>query len=75
PTVTIEVFEEERALIDLAKFDLICIPPAPRGVPQVEASFEINVNGILKVDAVENDKVGDAAKNAYATTPTPRIPS
>jgi heat shock protein 5 len=35
----------------LGKFDLNGIPPAPRGVPQIEVSFEIDVNGILKVSA------------------------
>ncbi|KAG9035259.1 ATPase with role in protein import into the ER [Tulasnella sp. UAMH 9824] len=57
PTVTIQVFEGERALTKdnnlLGKFDLNGIPPAPRGVPQIEVSFEIDANGILKVGAVE----------------------
>jgi len=35
----------------LGKFDLTGIPPAPRGVPQIEVSFEIDVNGILRVSA------------------------
>ena len=35
----------------LGKFDLTGIPPAPRGVPQIEVTFEIDVNGILKVSA------------------------
>ena len=37
----------------LGKFDLNGIPPAPRGVPQIDVSFEIDANGILKVGAVE----------------------
>ena len=53
PTVTIQVFEGERPMTKdnhvLGKFDLTGIPPAPRGVPQVEVTFEIDVNGILKV--------------------------
>lgn len=36
---------------ELGKFDLNGIPPAPRGVPQIEVSFEIDVNGILRVSA------------------------
>ncbi|XP_071948065.1 endoplasmic reticulum chaperone BiP-like [Antedon mediterranea] len=55
PTVTIQVFEGERPMTKdnhlLGKFDLNGIPPAPRGVPQIEVSFEIDVNGILKVSA------------------------
>ena len=53
PTVTIQVFEGERPMTKdnhlLGKFDLTGIPPAPRGVPQIEVSFEIDVNGILTV--------------------------
>ncbi|CAM2068226.1 molecular chaperone DnaK [Sulfidibacter corallicola] len=37
----------------LAKFDLVDIPPAPRGVPQIEVTFEIDTNGIVKVSAVD----------------------
>ena len=37
----------------LGKFELTGIPPAPRGVPQIEVTFEIDVNGILKVSAVD----------------------
>ena len=54
-TVTIKVYEGERPLCKdnhlLGKFDLTGIPPAPRGVPQIEVTFEIDVNGILKVTA------------------------
>ncbi len=53
PTVTIQVLEGERPMTKdnhvLGKFDLTGIPPAPRGVPQIEVTFEIDVNGILKV--------------------------
>merc|ERR1711962_1560842 len=55
PTVTIQVFEGERPMTKdnhvLGKFDLTGIPPAPRGVPQIEVTFEIDANGILQVSA------------------------
>merc|ERR1711976_57083 len=54
-TVTIQVFEGERPMTKdnhmLGKFDLQNIPPAPRGVPQIEVTFEIDVNGVLRVSA------------------------
>lgn len=50
-----QVYEGERPMTKdnhlLGKFDLNGIPPAPRGVPQIEVTFEIDVNGILKVTA------------------------
>ena len=53
--VTIQVFEGERSMTKdnhiLGKFDLTSIPPAPRGVPQIEVTFEIDANGILQVSA------------------------
>merc|ERR1712012_519149 len=55
--VTIQVFEGERAMTKdnhlLGKFDLTGIPPAPRGVPQIEVTLDIDVNGILNVSAVD----------------------
>lgn len=58
-TVTIKVFEGERAMTKdnhlLGKFDLQNIPRAPRGVPQIEVTFEIDVNGVLHVSAEEKD--------------------
>lgn len=55
PTVTIQVYEGERPMTKdnhlLGKFDLNGIPPAPRGTPQIEVTFEIDVNGILRVSA------------------------
>merc|ERR1712053_45228 len=57
PAVTIQVFEGERAMTRdnhlLGKFDLTGIPPAPRGVPQIEVTFDVDANGILNVSAVE----------------------
>merc|ERR1712207_101760 len=55
PAVNIMVFEGERPMTKdnhlLGKFELGGIPPAPRGVPQIEVSFEIDANGILNVGA------------------------
>lgn len=57
PAVTIQVFEGERARTKdnnkLGEFTLADIPPMPRGVPQIEVSFDIDVNGILDVTALE----------------------
>lgn len=57
PTVLIQVFEGERALVKdnklLGKFELTGIPPAPRGVPQIEVTFSLDANGILKVEAAD----------------------
>merc|ERR1712130_323661 len=57
PAVTIQVFEGERAMTKdnhlLGKFDLTGIPPAPRGVPQIEVTFDIDANGILNVSAAD----------------------
>ncbi|RMD57617.1 molecular chaperone DnaK [Candidatus Woesearchaeota archaeon] len=55
PAVTIRVAQGERAMFAdnkiLGQFDLVGIPPAPRGVPQIEVTFDIDANGILKVKA------------------------
>jgi len=54
-TVTIQVYEGERPMTKdchlLGKFDLTGIPPAPRGTPQIEVTFEIDANGIMSVAA------------------------
>ena len=55
PSVTIHVFQGERPMaadnMRLGAFDLTGIPPAPRGVPQIEVTFDIDANGIVKVSA------------------------
>ncbi|KTB01366.1 78 kDa glucose-regulated protein -like protein [Nakaseomyces glabratus] len=57
PTVQIKVYEGERAMSKdnnlLGKFELTGIPPAPRGIPQIEVTFALDANGILKVSATD----------------------
>ena len=69
PTVTIQVYEGERPMTKdnhiLGKFDLNGIPPAPRGVPQIEVTFQIDENGILTVTA--EDK-GSGSSEAITIT-------
>lgn len=57
PAVTIKIYEGERAFTKdnslLGTFELSGIPPAPRGVPQIEVSLDLDANGILNVSALE----------------------
>jgi len=70
PGVLIQVFEGERArTVDnnlLGKFELAGIPPAPRGVPQIEVAFDIDANGVLNVTA--EDKSGSGKKSNITIT-------
>merc|ERR1711907_341597 len=65
PTVTIQVFEGERPMTKdnhkLGQFDMSGIPPAPRGQPQIEVTFEIDSNGMLNVGA-EDKGTGKSEK-------------
>lgn len=57
PGVTIKVYEGERSMVKdnnlLGTFELIGIPPAPRGVPKIRVKFHVDINGILNVSAVD----------------------
>merc|ERR1712193_506066 len=63
--VTIQVYEGERSMTkdnhQLGKFELSGIPPAPRGTPQIEVTFEVDANGILQVSA-EDKGTGKSEK-------------
>jgi heat shock protein 5 len=75
PVVSIQVFEGERSLTKdnrlLGKFDLQDIPPAPRGVPQIEVVFEVDSNGILKVSA--HDKGTGKSQSVTITNDRERL--
>ena len=75
PAVTVQVFEGERAMTRdnhmLGKFDLTGIPPAPRGVPQIDVTFDIDANGILKVSAM--DKTSGKSGNITITNDKGRL--
>ncbi|MDP3786207.1 MAG: molecular chaperone DnaK [Candidatus Omnitrophota bacterium] len=55
PAVTVRVLQGERPMandnVDLGRFDLVGIPPAPRGIPKIEVTFDIDANGIVHVSA------------------------
>lgn len=69
--VDIHILQGERPMakdnIELGKFTLVGIPPAPRGVPQVEVTFDIDANGILHVGA--KDKASGKEQNMRVTAP------
>ena len=75
-TVTIHVLQGERAMatdnVSLGNFNLTGIPPAPRGVPQVEVAFDIDANGILNVSAKDmaTGKQAGIAITASTSYPT-----
>jgi len=66
PAVTIQVFEGERKFCadnnKLGQFDLKGIRPAPRGVPQIEVTFDLDTNSILNVTAEDKDKENTSGK-------------
>ncbi|KAF3680985.1 luminal-binding protein 5 [Capsicum chacoense] len=74
-SVTIKVYEGERSLTkdcrELGRFDLSGIPPAPRGVPQIEVTFQVDENGILHVTA--QDKAAKKSKSITITSDKSRL--
>jgi len=75
PAVTIQVYEGERALTrdnhKLGEFNLTGIPPAPRGTPQIEVTFDLDANGILNVSALE--KAGGKTQKITITNDKGRL--
>lgn len=70
--VTIKVYQGERAMSSdnklLGQFDLVGIPPAPRGVPQIEVTFDIDANGIVNVSAKDLGTGKEQSVKITATT-------
>merc|ERR1739849_22025 len=75
PAVTIQVYEGERPMTQhnhlLGQFNLTGIPPAPRGTPQIEVTFDVDANGILNVSAVE--KAGGKMEKITITNDNGRL--
>ena len=75
PSVTIQVFEGERTMTKdnnlLGTFQLDGIPPAPRGVPKIEVTFDVDANGIMNIEAV--DKGSGNKKNITITNDSGRL--
>jgi len=73
--VTIHVLQGERPLAkdnkSIARFDLVGIPPAPRGVPQIEVTFDIDADGILHVTAKD---LGTGKEQSIVVRPTSGLP-
>ncbi len=77
PAVSIQVFEGERTMTkdnnSLGKFELEGIPPAPRGTPQIEVSFDIDANGIMNIEA--QDKTSGAKNHITISNDKGRLSS
>jgi heat shock protein 5 len=75
PAVMIQVYQGERAMtkdnVMLGKFELTGLTPAPRGVPQIEVTFEIDANGIVSVSA--SDKATGASQSITITADKGRL--
>jgi molecular chaperone DnaK len=72
PAVTIRVFQGERSMAAnnklLGQFDLVGLPPAPRGIPQIEVTFDIDANGIVHVGAKDLGTGKEQSVKITATT-------